>query len=68
MEEREVYILIDLNINHIIPDGGSGVDKSGGMSVKRSRFAPGWVVGGVLPDDQARGDRHLLSMQAAPVR
>ena len=55
-------------MNHIMPDGGSGVDKSGGISVKRSIFAPGWVVGGVLPDDQVSEDRHMLSTQAATVR
>ena len=68
MIEQEVDILIGLNMNHIMPDGGSGVDKSGGISVKRSIFAPGWVVGGVLPDDQVSGDRHMLSTQAATVR
>ena len=68
MIEQEVDILIGLNMNHIMPDGGSGVDKSGGISVKRSIFAPGWVVGGVLPDDQVSEDRHMLSTQAATVR
>ena len=48
MEEREVDILIGLNMNHIMPEGGLGVDKVGGITVKRSKFGAGWVVGGVL--------------------
>ena len=67
MVDREVDILIGLNMTHIMPEGGSGVDKSEGVSVMRSLFAPGWVVGGVLPDVKTT-TKHKLSVKAATVR
>ena len=65
--EKEVDILIGLNMTPIMPEGGSGVDKVGGVSVMRSLFAPGWVVGGVLPDAKP-STKNLLSVKAATVR
>ena len=64
MVDREVDILIGLNMTHIMPEGGAGVDKSEGVSVMRSLFAPGWVVGGVLPDVETT-TKHKLSVKAA---
>ena len=71
MEEKEVDILIGLNMNEIFPEGGTGVDKQAGIKVKRSIFGAGWCVGGVL--DQVSNPanstaRSLISSQAALVR
>ena len=65
---KEVYILIGLNMNHIMPEGGTGVDKSGGIKVKRSRFGCGWVVRGVVADDMFMPVQLSLFSQAALVR
>ena len=61
MVEKEVDILVGLNMSHIMPEGGSGVDKSGGIRVKRSKFGCGWVVGGVLSEDMSKPIKHSLS-------
>ena len=71
MLDREVDILIGLNMNHIMPEGGTGVDQNGGIKVKRSRFGIGWVVGGVLDSNQAESLNivgHGFSSKAAVVR
>ena len=69
--DSEVDILIGLNMNHIMPEGGIGVDQNGGVKVKRSKFGTGWVVGGVLDSNQTESInivRHGFSSQAAVVR
>ena len=71
MVDKEVDILIGLNMSHIMPEGGTGVDKSGGIKVKRSKFGSGWVVGGVLDSTQTESvvtSRRCFSSQAAVVR
>ena len=50
LEEKEVDILIGLNMMELQPSGGLGVDKVGGMSALRSMFGTGWVLGGHHPD------------------
>ena len=67
MAEKEVDILIGLNMNQIFPEGGAGVDHSGGIRVKRSKFSSGWVVGGVLPEEQFISGKYSLSTKAAAV-
>ena len=67
--DKEVYILVGLNMNSLMPEGGSGIDKCNGVKVKRSEFGEGWVVGGVL-DSDLLGDYtpHSFSSQAATIR
>ena len=43
--ERDVDILIGLNMNELQPAGGLGNDRVGGLTVLRSLFGCGWVVG-----------------------
>ena len=73
MREKEVDILIGLNMNEIFPDGGAGVDKKKGIKVKRSLFGTGWCVGGVLdqssqPASTGSVNKCSISPQAALVR
>ena len=68
MAEKEVDIFIGLNMSLIFPAGGNGVDHSGGIRVKRSIFASGWVVGGVLPGVQPRSGKFSLSTKAVVAR
>ena len=42
---KEVDTLLGLNINHLFPVGGVGIDKHQGMKAKRSLFGCGWVLG-----------------------
>ena len=68
MAEAEVDILVGLNMSQIFPVGGDGVDRRGGVRVKRSIFSPGWVVGGVLPEVQPRSGKYSLSTKAVVAR
>ena len=63
MEEKEVDILIGLNMSEIFLEGGTGVNKKAGIKVKRSIFGDGW--GSTPSYSSARG---LISSQAALVR
>ena len=55
LETREVDILMGLNMSAIMPAGGLGVDRVGGMVALRSIFGTGWVVGGVLDSQSIYG-------------
>ena len=69
LQEREVDILIGLNMSHLMPSGGSGVDQCGGIKVKRSLFGTGWVVGGALGISKSyEKSSYKFSTQAAVVR
>jgi len=70
MKEKEVDVLIGLNMNEIFPYGGSGVDQKKGIKIKRSLFGHGWCIGGVLDAglSQSAADCHVVSSQAALVR
>ena len=72
MEEKEVDLLIGLNMNEIFPYGGAGIDKCRGITVKRSIFGTGWCVGGVLDQNSSSNIsedmRRRISTQAALVR
>ena len=73
MAEKEVDLLIGLNMNHIMPEGGTGVNKVGGISVKKTKFGTGWVVGGMLEDQSRSGVcggfvSNLITTKAALVR
>ena len=46
LANKEVDVLIGLNMNELQPAGGTGIDKVGGLSALRSMFGCGWVVGG----------------------
>ena len=50
MVDKEVDILIGLNMNHLIPEGGKGKNKHEGMKCKTSLFGCGWVLGGCHGD------------------
>ena len=66
MQAQEVDILIGLNMSPIMPEGGSGIDKVGGMKALKSIFEPGWVVGGLLDSQDSQSCN--ISSQAALVR
>ena len=55
LDTREVDILMGLNMSAIMPAGGLGVDRVGGMVALRSIFGTGWVVGGVLDSQSVDG-------------
>ena len=48
--EKEVDILMGLNMNHLMPAGGKGKNKHQGMRSKTSLFGSGWVLGGCHGD------------------
>ena len=48
LAEQEVDILIGLNMADIMPSGGLGKNKVGGVKALKSLFGTGWVVGGQL--------------------
>lgn len=56
MQERKVDNLVGVNMNHIMCEGSTGVDKKDGIKVKRGKFGVGWVVGGVLEGDYQGGE------------
>ena len=69
METREVDILMGLNMSDIMPAGGLGVDRVGGMVALRSIFGAGWVVGGVLDSQTVDGyATPSISSQAVTAR
>ena len=70
MREKEVDVLIGLNMNNIFPSGGSGVDNKDGIRVKRSLFGLGWCIGGVLDSGAipVTAESNTVSSQAALVR
>ena len=65
--EKEVDILVGVNMTRIFPEGGLGDDKREGISIQRSLFSNGWVVGGVMPDG-IKPNPCALSAMAAKVR
>ena len=66
MPEQDVDILIGLNKNELQPAGGLGSDKVGGLSVLRSLFGCGWVVGGHHEDIIA--SHYSISSEAAMLK
>ena len=68
MEVKEVDILIGLNMTAIMPSGGLGVDKVGGVKALRSIFGTGWVVGGQLDNPTAGYVAPSISSQAFTAR
>ena len=52
LANKEVDVLIGLNMNELQPAGGIGVDRVGGLSALRSLFGCGWVIGGHHKDIQ----------------
>ena len=67
LDAREVDILIGLNMTEIMPTGGLGSDRVGGMKVLRSIFGAGWVIGGCL-DNSAGYCSPVISSQAIIAR
>ena len=67
LAEKEVDILIGINMTKIFPEGGLGKDKRDGISIHRSLFSNGWVVGGVMPEG-IKPSPCSLSAMAAKVR
>ena len=68
LEAKEVDILIGLNMAEIMPSGGLGCDRVGGMKALRSIFGTGWVMGG-QPDSSSTGYvAPVLSVQASTAR
>ena len=68
LEAKEVDILIGLNMAEIMPSGGLGRDRVGGMKALRSIFGTGWVVGG-QPDSPSTGyAAPVMSAQASIAR
>ena len=66
MVEKEVDILIGLNMNHLMPAGGKGKNKHQGMRSKTSLFGSGWVLGGCHGDLETPCSE--LSQHAAVMR
>ena len=46
LAEKEVDILLGLNMNHLFPAGGKGKNRHQGIRAKTSLFDCGWVIGG----------------------
>ena len=46
LAEKEVDILLGLNMNHLFPAGGKGKNRHQGIRAKTSLFNCGWVIGG----------------------
>jgi hypothetical protein len=46
--EKEVDILIGLNMNHLMHTGGKGKNRHQGMRAKTSLFGSGWVLDGCM--------------------
>ena len=67
LEAKEVDILIGLNLTELMPTGGIGPDKVGGIKVLRSMFGNGWVVGGCL-ESSADYSSPVISSQAVVAR
>ena len=61
MENKEVDVLIGLNMMELQPAGGLGMDRVGGLSALRSMFGCGWVVGGHHPDVQSSVGQSMSS-------
>ena len=51
--EKEVDILLGMNMNHLMPAGGKGKNQHQGMRAKTSLFGSGWVLGGCHKDLKA---------------
>ena len=64
--DKEVDILVGLNMNHLMPAGGKGKNKHQGMRSKTSLFGCGWVLGGCHSDLQISSPQ--MSTQAAVMR
>ena len=67
LDARDVDILIGLNMTEIMPTGGMGADKVGGIKILRSIFGTGWVVGGCL-ENLAGYNSPTISSQAVTAR
>ena len=73
--EKDVDILLGLNMNHLFPAGGKGKNKHQGMRAKTSLFGCGWVLGGCHKDLEASqvnissnaGIMRAARLQVAPV-
>ena len=61
LENKEVDVLIGLNMMELQPAGGLGMDRVGGLSALRSMFGCGWVVGGHHPDVQSSVSQSMSS-------
>ena len=62
LPEKNVDILIGLNMNELQPAGGLGDDRVGGLSVLRSLFGCGWVVSG---HHESIGSSHSSGISSA---
>ena len=68
LAEQEVDILIGLNMADIMPSGGLGKNKVGGVKALKSLFGTGWVVGGQLDVLESSYSVPIISSQALKAR
>ena len=68
LASQEVDILIGLNMSEIMPSGGQGIDKVGGVRALRSIFGNGWVIGGQLDVSDSSYIAPSLSSHALTAR
>ena len=61
LENKEVDVLIGLNMMELQPAGGLGMDRVGGLSALRSMFGCGWVVGVHHPDVRSSVSQSMTS-------